>query len=197
MGRRPGEVLVEIMATGICHTDAYTLSGLDSEGMFPSILGHEGAGHRARDRRGRHQREGGRPRDPALHARMPPVQKLPFPTHQPLHRYPLYTGPGRHAGRHVALLDGWQADRPLHGLLILLQLHRAARDRGGQGPRGRPLRQDLLHRLRRHHGSGCGDLHRQGLARRQCGGVWPRRHRPERDPSRADGGRGQDHRRRP
>jgi S-(hydroxymethyl)glutathione dehydrogenase/alcohol dehydrogenase len=43
-GPRPGEVLVELMATGICHTDAYTLSGLDSEGIFPSILGHEGAG---------------------------------------------------------------------------------------------------------------------------------------------------------
>jgi S-(hydroxymethyl)glutathione dehydrogenase / alcohol dehydrogenase len=43
-GPRPGEVLVEIMATGVCHTDAYTLSGLDSEGLFPAILGHEGAG---------------------------------------------------------------------------------------------------------------------------------------------------------
>ncbi len=43
-GPRAGEVLVEIMATGICHTDAYTLGGLDSEGLFPSILGHEGAG---------------------------------------------------------------------------------------------------------------------------------------------------------
>src|ERR1700742_3571094 len=43
-GPRAGEVLVEIKATGICHTDAYTLSGLDSEGIFPSILGHEGAG---------------------------------------------------------------------------------------------------------------------------------------------------------
>jgi S-(hydroxymethyl)glutathione dehydrogenase/alcohol dehydrogenase len=43
-GPQPGEVLVELMATGICHTDAYTLSGMDSEGMFPSILGHEGAG---------------------------------------------------------------------------------------------------------------------------------------------------------
>ncbi|MEO0463634.1 MAG: S-(hydroxymethyl)glutathione dehydrogenase/class III alcohol dehydrogenase [Pseudomonadota bacterium] len=41
---RQGEVLVEIMATGICHTDAYTLDGLDSEGIFPSVLGHEGAG---------------------------------------------------------------------------------------------------------------------------------------------------------
>ena len=43
-GPRAGEVLVEIMATGVCHTDAYTLDGLDSEGIFPSILGHEGAG---------------------------------------------------------------------------------------------------------------------------------------------------------
>ncbi|MGV7213392.1 S-(hydroxymethyl)glutathione dehydrogenase/class III alcohol dehydrogenase [Bradyrhizobium sp. UFLA05-112] len=43
-GPRQGEVLVEIKATGICHTDAYTLSGLDSEGKFPVILGHEGAG---------------------------------------------------------------------------------------------------------------------------------------------------------
>lgn len=38
------EVLVEIKATGVCHTDAYTLSGLDPEGLFPAILGHEGAG---------------------------------------------------------------------------------------------------------------------------------------------------------
>jgi S-(hydroxymethyl)glutathione dehydrogenase/alcohol dehydrogenase len=41
---RPGEVLVEIKATGICHTDAFTLSGDDPEGAFPAILGHEGAG---------------------------------------------------------------------------------------------------------------------------------------------------------
>lgn len=43
-GPKDGEVLVEIKATGVCHTDAYTLSGLDSEGLFPAILGHEGAG---------------------------------------------------------------------------------------------------------------------------------------------------------
>src|SRR5690348_16744430 len=43
-GPRAGEVLVEIKATGICHTDAYTLSGADPEGLFPAILGHEGAG---------------------------------------------------------------------------------------------------------------------------------------------------------
>ena len=39
-----GEVLIRIIATGVCHTDAYTLSGADSEGKFPCILGHEGGG---------------------------------------------------------------------------------------------------------------------------------------------------------
>jgi len=43
-GPRDGEVLVEVKATGICHTDYYTLSGADPEGLFPAILGHEGAG---------------------------------------------------------------------------------------------------------------------------------------------------------
>lgn len=43
-GPKAGEVLVEIKATGVCHTDAYTLSGADPEGIFPAILGHEGAG---------------------------------------------------------------------------------------------------------------------------------------------------------
>ncbi|MSP50980.1 MAG: S-(hydroxymethyl)glutathione dehydrogenase/class III alcohol dehydrogenase [Alphaproteobacteria bacterium] len=43
-GPKAGEVLVEIKATGVCHTDAFTLSGDDPEGLFPAILGHEGAG---------------------------------------------------------------------------------------------------------------------------------------------------------
>src|ERR1700722_13726085 len=43
-GPKAGEVMVEIKATGICHTDAFTLSGADPEGLFPTILGHEGAG---------------------------------------------------------------------------------------------------------------------------------------------------------
>ena len=43
-GPKAGEVLVEIKATGICHTDQFTLSGADPEGLFPAILGHEGAG---------------------------------------------------------------------------------------------------------------------------------------------------------
>src|ERR1700716_4263646 len=43
-GPKAGEVLVEVKASGICHTDHYTLSGADPEGLFPAILGHEGAG---------------------------------------------------------------------------------------------------------------------------------------------------------
>ena len=43
-GPRAGELLVEVKATGLCHTDAYTLSGADPEGLFPAIMGHEGAG---------------------------------------------------------------------------------------------------------------------------------------------------------
>src|SRR3712207_528143 len=43
-GPRAREVLVEIKATGVCHTDEFTLSGADPEGLFPAVLGHEGAG---------------------------------------------------------------------------------------------------------------------------------------------------------
>ena len=43
-GPKEGECLVRLAATGVCHTDAFTLSGEDPEGLFPAILGHEGAG---------------------------------------------------------------------------------------------------------------------------------------------------------
>src|ERR1700726_1779583 len=43
-GPKAGEVMIEVKATGICHTDEFTLSGADPEGLFPAILGHEGAG---------------------------------------------------------------------------------------------------------------------------------------------------------
>ena len=50
-GPRAGEVLVEIKATGVCHTDEFTRSGADPEGLFPAIFGHEGAGVVRRRRR--------------------------------------------------------------------------------------------------------------------------------------------------
>jgi len=70
-GPKQGEVLVEIMATGICHTDEFTLSGADPEGLFPAILGHEGCRYCARDRGGGYLAGGRRSCDPALHPGMP------------------------------------------------------------------------------------------------------------------------------
>ncbi len=64
-GPREGEVLVEIKATGVCHTDEFTLSGADPEGLFPAILGHEGAGVVVDIGKRRHQREEGRSRHSA------------------------------------------------------------------------------------------------------------------------------------
>ena len=195
--RRAGEVLVEIKATGVCHTDEFTRSGADPEGLFPVDPRPRGRGHRRRRRPGREVAEEGRPRHPALHARMPRVQVLPVAQDQPLHGDPRDAGPGRDARRHQPLLARRREDPPLHGLLDVLQLHRAARDRGREDPRGRALRQGLLHRLRRHHRHRRGDQHREGRARRQRRGVRPRRHRPQRDPGRAHGRRQHDRRRRP
>ena len=87
-GPKAGEVLVEIKATGICHTDEFTLSGADPEGLFPAILGHEGAGVVVEVGPGVYEREEGRPRHPALHARVPRVPVVPQPQDQPLHRDP-------------------------------------------------------------------------------------------------------------
>ena len=70
-GPKPGEVLVEIKATGICHTDAFTLSGEDPEGAFPAILGHEGRRHCARSRQRRDLSRSRRSCHPALYCRMP------------------------------------------------------------------------------------------------------------------------------
>jgi S-(hydroxymethyl)glutathione dehydrogenase/alcohol dehydrogenase len=67
-GPRAGEVLVEIKATGICHTDEFTLSGADPEGMFPAILGHEGAGVVLEVGPGVTSLKPGRSCHPALHA---------------------------------------------------------------------------------------------------------------------------------
>ena len=103
-GPKAGEVLVEIKATGVCHTDAYTLSGLDSEGKFPCILGHEGAGI---------VREVGagvatvKPGDHVIPLYTPECRQCKTclsQRTQPLHRDPRDAGPGRDAGRHQPLL---------------------------------------------------------------------------------------------
>src|SRR3546814_15572431 len=75
---------------------------------------------------------------------MPPVQKLPFGQDQPLHRDPRDAGQGTDARRHDAFQLQGPADLSLYGLFDLLELHSAARDRGGETPRGRADAVELL-----------------------------------------------------
>ena len=195
-GPRAGEVLVEIKATGVCHTDEFTRSGADPEGLFPVIFGHEGAGIVV-----------------DVGAGVTSVQKGD-------HVIPLYTPECRQCKSCLSrktnlctairatqgkglMPDGTSrfshrqaADPSLHGLLDVRAAHRAARDRARQGAQRRAVRQDLLHRLRRHHRHRRGHLHRQGRAGRQRRRLRPRRHRAQRRAGRAARRRRQDHRRR-
>ena len=139
-GPKAGEVLVEIKATGVCHTDAFTLSGDDPEGAFPAILGHEGAG--------------------VVVDVGPDVKHL----NPGDHVIPLYTAECRECdfclnpktnlcqavratqGRGV-MPDGTsrfsfegQADLALHGMFNFFQLHGAAGNLAGQSTQGCAVR---------------------------------------------------------
>ena len=77
---RPGEVLVRLVACGVCHTDLYTASGVDPSGYAPTVLGHEGAGVVEKVGDGRDARSPGRPRRDALLAAVRRVRALPRAT---------------------------------------------------------------------------------------------------------------------
>ena len=193
-GPKDGEVLVEIKATGICHTDEFTLSGADPEGLFPAILGHEGAGVVVDVGRGVTSVAKGDHVDSALHARMPPVRILPFGQDQSVRGDPRDPGPRDHARRHQPFLARRRQDLPLYGHLDIFELHGSARDRGREDPAGRAIRQGLLHRLRCDHRHRRSDQHGQGRAGRQCRDLWPRRDRPQCHPGLPDGRRRHDRR---
>ena len=150
-GPRAGEVLVEIKATGICHTDEFTLSGADPEGLFPAILGHEGAGVVVDVGPGVTSVKKG---DHVIPLYTPECRQCPSCLSRKTN---LCTAIRATQGQGVMpdgtsrFSIGGKKDPPLYGLLDLRQFHRAAGDRGGENPRGRAVRQGLLHRLRRHH----------------------------------------------
>jgi NADPH:quinone reductase-like Zn-dependent oxidoreductase len=119
-GPRAGEVLIEVKATGICHTDYYTLSGADPEGIFPAILGHEGAGVVVDVGPGVGTMRKGD------HVGMPPVQVLPVAQDESLSGDSRDARQRPDAGCHVAFLARWQAFVPLHGHIDVFELHRRA-----------------------------------------------------------------------
>ena len=134
-GPQAGEVLVEIKATGVCHTDEFTRSGADPEGLFPAILGHEGAGV---------VREIGpgvtsvKPGDHVIPLYTPECRQCKSCTS---HKTNLCTAIRATQGKGL-MPDGTsrfsikgKTDPSLYGLLDLLEFHRAAGDRAGENPR--------------------------------------------------------------
>jgi len=105
-GPRAGEVLVEIKATGVCHTDEFTLSGADPEGLFPSILGHEGAGVVVEIGAGVTSVKKG---DHVIPLYTPECRNCPscLTQNQPVHSHPRNPGPRRDARWDVAIFCPW------------------------------------------------------------------------------------------
>ena len=173
------------MATGICHTDAYTLDGLDSEGLFPSILGHEGAGM---------VREVGagvtsvKPGDHVIPLYTPECRQCKSCLSRKTN---LCTAIRATQGKGV-MPDGtsrfsYKGQTIYHYMgcstfsnFTVLPEIAVAKIREDA-----PFQTRLLHRLRRDHRRRRGGQHRQGRAGRQRRRLRPRRHRPQRDPGRA------------
>ena len=152
-----------------------------SDGLRAVRARPRGRGRRRGDRRGRHERAPGRPRDHAVRARVRRVHPLPQPAHEPLPRDPRPAGPRPPARRHDAPLARRRAAAPLHGHLDVRRGHRDARDRAREGrPRGAAggrehLRLRPLDRSRRRH------VHRQGRGGLDLRRLRLRPRRPRRD----------------
>ena len=111
----PGEVLVRLVACGVCHTDMYTASGADPSGYAPTVLGHEGAGVVEAVGEGVELARARRPCGHAVLAPVPGVRALPGPAHEPLPGDPRAAEPGLPAGRHHAPVPGGEPIRHFMG----------------------------------------------------------------------------------
>ncbi len=160
----PGEVLVRLVACGVCHTDLYTASGVDPSGYAPTVLGHEGAGVVERIGEGVSSLALG---DHVVTLFSPQCRwrgALRQPADEPVPRDPRAAESRPPARRHDAPFARWRADAPLHGHLDLRAVHGHARDRArADRPRGAGRRVPL--RLRLLHGPGRGDAHGGGAPR--------------------------------
>lgn len=123
-GPQAGEVLVEIKATGICHTDYYTLSGADPEGLFPAILGHEGAGVVVEI--GANVKSL-KPEDHVIPLYTPECRECKFCLSRKINLSvpgdTHHSGTGVDAGQHVAFFAAWQTNSTLHGDINIFQFY--------------------------------------------------------------------------
>ncbi len=169
-GPRAGEALLRVVATGVCHTDAFTLSGADPEGLFPAVLGHEGGAVVEEVGPGVTSVAVG---DHVIPLYTPECRACTFclsGQDQPLPGDPRHPGQGADARRQPPLLQERGADLPLHGHLHLLRVHGGARDRPGEDPQGGSAGEGVPAGLRGHHRHRRRAQHRQGGARQQ---RWP------------------------
>ena len=114
-GPKTGEVLLRNVATGVCHTDAFTLSGEDPEGIFPAVLGHEGGAIVEEIGDGVTSVKVGDHVIPLVYAGMRRVQFLHFGKNEFVSENSRHARPGTHARWHLAFLGKRQDCIPLHG----------------------------------------------------------------------------------
>ena len=127
-GPQQGEVLIELKATGVCHTDAFTLSGDDPEGAFPAILGHEGAGVVVEVGPGVRSLAVG---DHVIPLYTPECRECDFCLHPKTNLCQAIRetqGQRRDARRHQPVFDRRQTHLALHGLFDIFKSHGAARN---------------------------------------------------------------------
>ena len=196
-GPREGEVLIEVKATGICHTDEFTLSGADPEGLFPSILGHEGAGIVVDVGAGVTTLRKG---DHVIPLYTPECRQCPSCLSRKTN---LCTAIRTTQGQGL-MPDGTSrfscnGERVFHymGCSTFSNFTVLPEIAVAKVNPGRALRHDLLHRLRRHYGDRRGHQHGKSRAGRDGDRLWPRRNRPQRHPGPAPRRGRHDHRRRP
>ena len=196
-GPKFGEVLVEIKASGVCHTDEFTRSGGDPEGLFPVIFGHEGAGVVVDVgpgiislKKGDHVIPLYTPECRACKSCLSGKTNLCTAIRATQGQGVMPDGTSRFSlkGKKIHHYMGCSTFSNYTVLPEIALAKIRAR---------RAVRQGLLHRLRRHHRHRRGDQHRQGRAGRQCRGVRPGRHRAQRAAGRAHGRRQHDRGRRP
>ena len=184
---RAGEVLVRITHTGVCHTDAFTLSGDDPEGLFPAVLGHEGAGVVVEVGEGVTSVQPGDHVIPLYTAECRECKFCKSGKTNLCQKVRATQGKGLMPDGTTRFSYNGQPIHHYMGTSTFSEYTVVRGDLAGEDQPAGPAREGLPARLRRHHRHRRRAQHREGEARRHRRGVRPGRHRPRRDPGREAG----------